>query len=178
VRIVQYGREKYAKIIQYPLKHECKNCGSVLIVDENDVKWGYLGQAYVDCPVCHRKSYLEIDGLDEDITVDNLVFPDHFWYFGDKDAKELTSDEIKECIKEAIEFFRKNPDNFCYMTGSGDTAVFVLNYPGDENYSITVCKGYYETEIAYTEEDYELDREALWENKGIDRRKKHRETEL
>ena len=179
MEIINNNYKKNKEIeIRFPRHHTCENCESVLLIYKEDVKHGFLGQAYVDCPACGKKSYLDIEGLDVDVTIDNLIFPDYFYHFGTDDSHKLSNEEIKRYIKDGIKFFRENPDNFCYMTGSGDTAVFILNYPGDENYSITVCKGYYETEIKYTEEDYELDREALWENKGIDRRKKHRETEL
>ena len=123
--------------------------------------------AYVICPVCQKKSYLEIEALDKKITVDNLKFPDNFYHFGGEDCKELTNDDIRKYIKDAIKFFRENPDNFCYMTGSGDTAIFVLNCSGDENYEVTLCKGYYSTEIEYEDGDYVVDMDKLWENKGV-----------
>ena len=158
------------KVIHYPIRHECECCASTLLVDEDDVKEGYLGMAYVVCPVCQKKTYLEIETLDKKVTIDNLKFPDNFYYTGGEGSKELSIDEIRRYIKDAINFFRNNPDNFCYMTGSGDTAIFVLNYSGDENYEITLCKGYYSTEIEYEDGDYVVDMNKLWENKGVIRK--------
>lgn len=156
--------------ITYPIIHKCECCGSELSVGKEDIKEGYLGMAYVDCPACHQRSYLEIEELDRFVSVDDLKFPNHFYQFSGKDAKELTSDEIKEYIKRAIEFFRDNPDNFCYVGGTGDTEIMVLNYPGDAQYVITVCKGYYQTELDYVDDDYKVDMYKLWKNKGVDLR--------
>lgn len=158
------------KKIEFPIEHECQNCGSILEVLDCDIEEGFLGQAYVICPICNKKSFLEIDELDNEITVDNLVFPKHFYYFGDTDAAKLTNDEIKKFIKDGINFFRNNPENYCYTTGTGDTIVFVLNYPGDENYIVYVCKGYYETEIRYTNDDYKIGMYDKWKNKGVNKK--------
>ena len=56
------------------------------------------------------------------------------------------------------------------MCESGDTEIMVLNYPGDSQYSITVCKGYYQTELDYVDDDYKVDMYKLWKNKGVDLR--------
>lgn len=156
--------------IRWPIKHTCFHCGSILLVDEDDVHEGYMGSACIICPICLQEELLDVDALNRTITAETVKFPDNFWYFGGKKSKKLNEDDIRECIKRAVKYFRENPDNFCYQTGTGDTMVYVLNFSGDQEYDVVVCKGYYETHIPFEDIDKELVREELWSNKGVCRR--------
>lgn len=153
--------------IKWPIKHTCLHCDSLLLVDEEDVREGYMGFAVITCPVCMHEEFLDEDNLNRTVTAETVKFPENFWYFGGKDCKELNEDDIREYIKRAVKYFRENPDNFCYQTGTGDTMVYVLNFSGDQEYDVVVCKGYYETHIPFEDIDQELVREELWSNKGV-----------
>lgn len=154
--------------ITFPLSHTCENCGSELEIEENDVKIGFAGMAYIDCPVCNKQSFLYMDELDETVTKDTLEFPKHFYHFGEsEDVVRITPEEIKQRINEAIKFFRENPNNFCWHTSSGDTSITVFNFAGDQQYLITVAKDYYELDLDFEAEDKILVREEDWDNRGV-----------
>lgn len=114
--------------------------------------------------MCNKDTYIdELDGVV--VTKDTIKFPDYFCYFGN--GKELSNKEIEEYIRRGIEWHRMNPNNFVWTSGSGNTTVAVYNYTGDEEYKVVVGKGYYECEIPYEEEDYDVQDYDSWENKGI-----------
>lgn len=135
----------------FPLIHQCDHCGSTLKIDSEDVKYGYLGCGYVVCGACGNKTYLGNEGISVDIDENNINFPDHYYHFSvNTGAIELSNGEIRSYIKDGVKYFQLNPDSFCYVTGSGDTKIFMLNYREDEELSITVCKDFYECEIPFS----------------------------
>lgn len=154
----------------WPKKIECKYCGAELEVEYDDIHVGALGMGYFDCPVCKKKCYLEDDEdfPDEVVTVNNLRFPDHF--FHSSEGVDISSEDIRRYVENAITFFRNEPDAFVFTTGSGNTAVIVFNYSGDENYHVIVSKDYYDTYIDYEQEDYDIQNKNDWKwvNKGLD----------
>ena len=118
------------------------------------------------CPVCGKNSY--VDDIDTPpITADTIKFPEHFHYFGD--GVDINNEEIQEWIKKAIKWFRENPENFSYSTGTGNTRIHVENFSGDEAYCVVVSKDFYETEIPYEKADYcaQDNYDWNWKNKGI-----------
>lgn len=159
------SREKENKS-KFPITIECEHCGAVLQIDNIDeIKKGYLGQGCVECPVCNKDTYNGLEDFSEEITVDTVKFPDHFYYFGN--GVELKNTEIKNYIKDIIGHFRKEPEAFASSTSSGDTMVFGFNFSGDNEYQIIVAKDYYETSIPYEPEDYELQNSIDWGWKNI-----------
>ena len=147
----------------FPVTIECENCGSELLVDKIDVEEGYLGQHCIICPACGKKSY-SIDEIypGNAITVESVEFPKHFYSFAN--GSHVSNSRIKEEIKKAVEFFREEPESFCYTTGYGDFHITVLNFSGDEEYSITVCNkdGVYDAEIPFAKEDYDAQERINW----------------
>ena len=151
----------------FPMRVICYNCESELEIEEQDTHVGYYGAMYFTCPVCGEESMIdELDGIT--LTKDNIEFPQHFYYFGN--GVDLTSEEIRKYINDAIKFFRKNPDNFCYTTGSGNTGILVQNFSGDHEYHVVVTKDFYETEIPYETKDYAAlnSVDDRWRNVGIE----------
>ena len=63
MRVIENSRKKDIKV-KFPIEHKCEHCGSVLEVERDDIEEGYLGQAYVICPICHQEAYLGIEELD------------------------------------------------------------------------------------------------------------------
>ena len=50
-------------------------------------------------------------------------------------------------LRQQIEYLEEHIDEYLWFTGTGDSKVFVQKFDGDNEYSITVCKNYYEVEI-------------------------------
>ena len=150
----------------FPMKVTCEFCSSELEIEESDLHEGYMGSMYIVCPVCGKNSY--VDDIDTPpITADTIKFPEHFHYFGD--GVDINNEEIQEWIKKAIKWFRENPENFSYSTGTGNTRIHVENFSGDEAYCVVVSKDFYETEIPYEKADYcaQDNYDWNWKNKGI-----------
>lgn len=150
----------------FPIRIQCENCGVDLDVESiDDVEYGYLGAAYVRCPECTTKTYSGLESLDQNVTMNNVKFPDHFYYFGN--GKELSSEEIQNYIREIIKHFREDPEAFCSHTGSGNTMVFGFNFSGDKEYVFYVVKDYYETSIDYENVDVKLQEKIGWGWKNV-----------
>lgn len=153
---------------QFPLKIECDYCGSELEIEKDDIYHGYAGIAYVKCPCCGEETGVDPNGnFDIKLSINNLKFPDHFYSF--YDGVDLSAEEILNYIRRGIEWFRKNPDNFSWSTGTGDTEIHIENYSGDKEYKVFVAKGYYGTEIPYEDEDFAAQDSVSWDwkNSGI-----------
>lgn len=149
---------------KFPLKIVCEECGSELEVEESDIRIGYLGTCYVKCPVCNKDTYIyELDGVV--VTKDTIKFPDYFYHFDN--GKKLSNEEIEDYIRRGIEWHRRNPNSFVWDCGTGDSDIAVYNYSGDNEYRVVVSRGFYDCEIPFEEEDYDVQDEDSWENKGI-----------
>lgn len=155
MKVVENNLKRKTK---FPVKITCEKCGSILEIDKEDVFYGYLGLSYVKCPVCGEKTETYLDDLDIHVTRDNVVFPDHFYYFKGIPEEEVDSEEVKEEIKKLIKYIKEhNEETFESWSSSANRFVFVHAYPGDECYAVTVANGYYDTEIPFDEEDYKID---------------------
>ena len=64
-----------------------------------------------------------------------------------KNGKEVNDEEINKWVKQGIEYLEEHIDEYLWFTGTGNSKVFVQKLEGDNVYSITVCKNYYEVEI-------------------------------
>lgn len=162
-------KDNLNKTEQWPKKIECDYCGSELEVEKDDVAIGALGSPFCECPVCGKKYYFDEDiGIEMVVTKDNIKFPDHF--FHSVDGKDLNSDDIKKYINDGINFFRKHPEAFTYVSGSGNTCVIIQNYSGDNDYYVVVTKDYYDTYINYKDADYYAQASAKeeWYNIGVE----------
>ena len=139
----------------YPRKIECEWCGSELEYDESDIRIGYLGLVFIDCPCCGEESVIDGDEHELRLSVDNIEFPTHFHLTSkETGAKECKDEYVKECISMAVKFFRENKEEKYWFTQTGDTRVAVARYSGDEVYDITVSKKFYNTEIPFELADY------------------------
>lgn len=140
----------------YPRKLVCDNCGSELEYDKSDLRIGFLGCANLDCPLCGRENM--IDDSEEAITLtkDIVEFPTHFWHTSkETGAVDCCNDEkVKNAINKAINYFRKNKNEYHWFTATGNLYVDVTRYEGDESYEIMVTNNYYETSIPFEEIDY------------------------
>lgn len=96
----------------YPRKFVYEQCGSELEYEKSDIRIGAFGCAYLDCPLCHYDNALE----DEEykLTADNVEFPTHFWHTSkETGAVDICDNKyVKEYLYKAIDFFRKNKDEF------------------------------------------------------------------
>lgn len=139
----------------YPKKIICDHCESELEYEKDDVAIGWLGAAFVKCPLCGYDNMLD----DEDgivLTVDNIEFPTHFHHTSKETGAVdcFNNKEIKKYIRNAIDYFRNNKDNFAYMAGSGNLTVHVYRLEDDEDYHVIVSNDYYETNIPFEKKDY------------------------
>ena len=141
----------------YPRKLVCENCESELEYDESDLRMGTYGCVYVDCPICGCDNMLDENEHSITLTVDNIEFPVHFHHTslatGAKEA--CTNEEVKKCIRQAIDYFRENKEEYDYYTSYGNLYINVHRYSGDEEYDVLVTNDFYETFIPFESEDYE-----------------------
>lgn len=140
----------------YPRKHICEGCESELEYDASDLRIGYLGCAYLDCPLCEYDNMLDEDEHSIKLTKDNIKFPEHFYRFSkEANAVELSNNETEKYIRECIEHLRRDRDDGdYYYTGTGDTRVIAFKCDDDEEYYVLVAKDSYEVEIPFEKEDY------------------------
>ena len=151
LKVIKKNNEKCDSI--FPLHVICEECESELEVEKEDIFYGYLGSSYVNCPVCGAKTPTDCEKLDIKVTKDNIIFPDYFYDF--HNGVDYSTEEIKKDITRGIEYFRKNPGEFAWFGGSGNTFIAIYNMEGDSEYQVIVAKGYYETLISYEQEDYD-----------------------
>lgn len=147
---------KEVKVKLYPRKVICPECKSELEYEESDLYEGEFGCVYVDCPICKNDIMLEDNEKSITLTVDNIKFPVHFHHVDSENAKErCNTEEIRGELRRAIEYFRKNKDEYTWHTWSGNLFVLVHRWSGDEEYEVVVSKDFYNMEIPFEEEDYE-----------------------
>lgn len=148
--------EKTLKIEPYPRKLICEECGSELEYEKADLRMGALGCMYLDCPCCGRENMLEDNENTITLTIDNVEFPTHFWHTSKENGAVdiCNNDEVKECIRNAIEYFRKNKKEYAYQTQCGNLFLVVFRWDGDESYEVILSKDYYHTYIPFESEDY------------------------
>lgn len=144
------------KFEPYPRSITCEECGSELEYDKSDMRMGMYGCNFIDCPLCGYDNMLEDNEYNIALTKDNVQFPVHFHHSSkETGAKDICNNtHIKECIKEAIEYFRTDKNEFVYLTSAGNTSVFVFKFDDDEDYEVFVCPDFYTTYIPFEQEDY------------------------
>ena len=156
----QTDAETNIKIIEpYPRAKICEKCRSELQYDESDLRMGFLGCVYIDCPLCHYDNMIEENENTITLTKDNVEFPTHFWHTSVKasGAKDCcNNEEVKKCIQRAIENFRQNGDSHDYywFTLHGKLYISVTKYDGDESYEVMVSNDFYTTSIPFESKDY------------------------
>lgn len=149
-----YTNEMNKKIINpYPKTCICWDCQSELEYEESDMRMGYLGLYFLDCPLCGYEITLDENGID--LTKDNVEFPTHFHHTCvENGAVDICDNEhVKKYINEAIKFFRENKDEYTWGTSCGNLYINVHRYDGDRTYEIIVSNNYYSTEILFELED-------------------------
>ena len=140
----------------YPRKMTCEWCGSELEYDESDIKFGEYGLVFVDCPLCNKLTIAENDKNELRLTKDNIEFPTHFHLTSEETGAKpnCTNDYVRKRIREAIEYFRKNKDEFSHLSQFGDTFITVHRFSGDESYEVWVTNKFYNTVIPFELADY------------------------
>ena len=151
-----YKEENLKKNNPYPRELTCEKCGSELKYDESDVKVGALGLAYVTCPCCEFNNMIEDNEKTIDLTKDNVEFPSHFFYTSKENCTSdcCNHEHVNNAIKSAINYFRKNKDEFAWMTEFGNLHVTVFRYDDDIEYYVIVTDNYYSTYIPFEYDDY------------------------
>lgn len=151
-----YENEKYVEQVSYPREMVCEHCGSELEYEESDIKIGAFGCAYVTCPLCNHQTFVDDTEKELTLTKDNVEFPTHFWHTSKETGAVdyCNNEEVKRCIHKAIDYFRKNKNEFYWFAATGNLNIDVTKYSGGESYEVIVTKDYYETSIPFEEEDY------------------------
>ena len=148
--------EEIKRIAPYPRKLICEECRSELEYEKSDLRIGALGCCYVDCPCCGNDNMLEEHEDEIVLTKDNILFPTHFFHTSAETGAidSCNEEEVKKCIQHAIDFFRKNKEEFMWRTQYGNLYISVSKYDGDEDYYVVVTNNYYSTYIPFEAEDY------------------------
>ena len=141
----------------YPRKLECVMCGSELEYEEDDMYMGVLGCMHVKCPLCGYENLLDDNENNIVLTKDNIQYPEHFFHTSEENGAVdcFNNEELKKYINRAIEYFRRNKNEFAWTGGSGNTTIHVYRYSGDEEYYVVASNDFYSTYIPFEEEDYE-----------------------
>jgi hypothetical protein len=140
----------------YPRKLICEECGSELEYMKPDMRMGAMGCMYVDCPLCGYGNLLDDNEYNIDLTTDNIEFPIHFWHTSKETGAldRCNTDEIRHDLKRAIEYFRKNKNEYDWHTWSGNLYVQVHRYEGDEIYDVVISNDFYSVDIPFEDADY------------------------
>lgn len=125
-------------------KVTCEECGAALEYEKDDTYIGALGGRELICPSCSNKVYVEEpEGIDLDSS--NIEFPLHFMPPSDK-AVDINSTQIQQWVRERLYMAEHDTEDYgYYLTGSGDTLVFVFKH--EDEYDIYVAKKYWECSI-------------------------------
>ncbi len=101
----------------FPRELTCENCESELEYEKDDIEIGEYGYAFVACPCCGYKNYLEDDRFDINLTINNVEFPNHFVHISKENgAVDVCNNEyVKEYINKAINYFRNNKEEYDYV---------------------------------------------------------------
>lgn len=152
-------KDNYNKTMQnkpYPRQIVCEGCQSELEYNETDLQMGSYGVMHLQCPLCGEDNMLDDNENNIILTVDNIEFPLHFHHIS-KELKAVDicdNEHIKECLHNAVNYFRKNKEEFSWSTWCGNMYVCVHRYPVDELYEITISNNFYNMDIPFEAEDY------------------------
>ena len=160
VLVDNYKKNDYVEmnrqIKSYPRKMVCECCNSKLEYEESDIKIGAFGCAYVKCPLCGSTNFVDDGEKELTLTVNNVEFPTHFWHTCKENGAVdcCNNEEIKKYIREGINYFRNNKDDYSWFTATGNLYIRVDRCDGDESYEVMVTNNYYETSIPFEAIDY------------------------
>ena len=133
----------------------CQNCGSILLIDDDDIYKDEFNDSYWKCPLCSERNYIE----EPVVTIETIEYPKSFNNFlsisKGGTAVEIGKEEINKWVKECLEFLRDNPDEPFKYIASGNTTVIAFRHDGDEEYYVIVSNDYYDCYIPFEDEDYE-----------------------
>lgn len=140
----------------YPRKLICELCESELEYEESDIRIGVYGAAVVDCPCCGRDNIIDDDENSIVLTVDNVEFPTHFHHTSEATGAVdcCNTERIRKFVRQAIDYFRKNKNEFVWLGQTGNLYIAVYRYEGDKIYEVVVSNDFYETEIPFAPQDY------------------------
>ena len=144
------------QIEPYPRKIICESCRSELEYEESDLRMGIYGCMFVDCPLCGRDNMLEENEHSITLTVDNIVYPTHFYHTSKETGAVdcCNNEEVRKCIRQGIDWLRKNKEQFSWFVAYGNLYVRIDRYDGGESYEVIVTNNYYEMYIPFESEDY------------------------
>lgn len=153
---IEKNVEKKKIVERYPRKYICQSCGSELEYDKSDLRVGELGLVFLDCPLCGHSNILEDNEFTITLTKENTEFPTHFHHCSvETGAVDVCNNEkVKEYINKAIDYFRKNKNEFVWFASTGNLHITVFRWDGDECYDVIVTNDYYDTYIPFEDEDY------------------------
>lgn len=145
-----------ARSESYPKVHICEVCRSELEYNKSDLRMGEYGYVYLDCPLCGCDNMLEDNEESITLTVDNIEFPIHFHHISKETGAvdRCNTEEIRKEIKRAVEYFRKNKEEYAWHTWCGNLFVLVHKWSDDEEYQVTISNDFYEMEIPFESQDY------------------------
>ena len=125
-------------------KTTCDECEVDLEYEKDDTYIGALGGRELICPSCGHIVFVdEPEGID--LNSNNIEFPLHFMRY-DNGAVDINNEQIQKWVRDRLYVAEHDTEEYgYYITGSGDTMVFVLKY--EDEYVAYVAKKYWECSI-------------------------------
>ena len=126
-------------------KAMCECCEREFEYTKDNVLIQDFGCANVICPHCKASTPAD-DVFNLKLDENNLVFPQHFFEFCEKEENSILDEEINKEIKKHLKLLReKEKDTNFECLRFGNILIFI--FKNNETFSIFVAKGYYYTEF-------------------------------
>lgn len=114
-------------------RKECE-CGALLQYENKDIDI----DGYIICPCCGKR--IKVRNKNE------IIYPEDYYCFNGID---ISKERINSYIKDGIKDLKENKDEDYWITGTGNTMIFIFKNDENKEFDVYVCKNYYEGYVEY-----------------------------
>ena len=119
----------------------CQCCHTKFAYSDDDIFQGIDG-TIVECPKCHE---LIIHEKYEKMA----PFPKSYYSF--INGVDIKDSEIEGYVRQGLRWLINHPEEYHWVTGTGNTMINITWYEDDDIYSVQVAKGYYNKDFSSAE---------------------------